>query len=690
MERKRMAAWWIRWGDLNWPSVDGFDRIKERAEKMARANITTAMISGTHFRWDYLPYFTILHDYLATVAEELRKYGIELYDHHSVSLIHRYDTREEMRHVMLHSGPHLPFSPSREAAATWTYKGKYLNDWRMIDVKTRDVLYLPQYAAEGFCHRNPEFRESYFDYVKTLIADTGISGLSADDPTYFMQYSACACPHCRAELKRRTGIELPSIEDRNFWGNWANPAWKQWIDLRYDASGEFMEELAQILPKNFALTTCGGCSSTPTAPATGTDAESFMRGGNIVNLEMCGNTPPYKKDPVTVNEDIAFHMISASHHQAVAREKNIRCLGIGFAFFEATANIVWAVNKVLDSDCWLITLKDRLGLPEHILKTLPNEADIIGNAYRFEKEHMQLFEGKQIAQLAVYFSYETRDHNFFGNFINGYYKDYAFTIETLFHEGISAHTICSFPTDTKEYSLILVPSAASLTEKELTRLYAYLAAGGKVIITGPSPLKECENKWKLPSRPDIQDPTAFFSTIRDGVWPEPAKWTKESMIAPSGEPDVWRQPAEGLYYHPHRISDKTITDSLLELCWKNMNPLPMHVLEAEGYLITMFRNKNAITVHLLAADYDTDIDHHLDEIRFHRSRVNLINKVSPAGVTKRIRIKCDLPPQVYTPLEKVSANIEHSNGISTITLSEKASYILLHFANAGEGFGWND
>jgi hypothetical protein len=195
--------------DLYWPDPDNLDRIKRRAEGFAKANVSAAMIFGTHFRWDYIPYLPLLHDYLATVAEELHSYGIKLYDHHSVNLVHRYDTREELRRVMTHSGPHLPFSPSREAAASWTYKGMLLNDWRMKDVRTGKPLYFPHYTAEGFCHRNPEFIYAYKEYLKELIADTGIDGLSADDGMYYMQYNACGCDHCRAELRRRAGIDLP-------------------------------------------------------------------------------------------------------------------------------------------------------------------------------------------------------------------------------------------------------------------------------------------------------------------------------------------------------------------------------------------------------------------------------------------------------------------------------------------------
>ena len=375
-----------------------------KAEKFAESNITTAMIYGCHFRWDYLPYFTILHDYLATVSEELSKYGIEFMDHHSVSLAHRYDTVEEMRHVMVHSNVHVPFSPSREMAATWEYKGKRLNDWRMIDVRDGKPLHLPQYAAEGFCHRNPEFKEAYQDYAVRLIRDTGIKGLMADDTTFFTGYSACGCKYCRQALKDKTGIDLPPIEDKSFWGNWDNPAWKAWIDLRFDAGASFHKELREKLPKDFLLMSCCSESDNVHALEGGSDARKYLEGTNYVNLEMVGNVPPYKNDTYTVNEPISKKLISASHHQAVAKEKNVRCYGLGFGFSEPTSNVIWAINKVLDSDCHFSTLKPRLGLPESVLEALPEAEDVVGRAYTFEAEHPDLFDAEHFAEVGVYFS----------------------------------------------------------------------------------------------------------------------------------------------------------------------------------------------------------------------------------------------------------------------------------------------
>ena len=677
---KRIINWWLTWEDLNWPSMDIADKIKRRAEKAAEANVTTAILFGAHFRWDYLPYFTLLHDHIAATAEELHKHGIELYDRHSINLIHRYDTREQMRHVMLHSGPHIPFSPSREAAATWEYKGKRLNDWRMIDVRDRSVLYYPQYAGEGFCYRNPDFIEAYCDYAKNLIADTGIDGLAAEDPVHYMHYISCACPHCRGELQRRTGMDLPPITDRGFWGNWENPAWREWIDLRYESGKEFFQKLMPHLPKDFPVTTCGSDSSAAYVNGAASDASRFIAGGsNYVHMEMSGNTPPYKHDSVTANVPIPARMTAFSHHQAVARENGIRAFSTGYGFSEPSANIIWAVNKVLDTDCCFSTLKARLGLPDHMLRELPNEEELVKAPYTFEKEHPELFSGSQVAQVGVYFSYETRNNTFFGNLVRGYSRDYAVTLKTLFAAGYSAQTVLTLPTDTAEYSVLVLSSVANMTDAEHAAIQAYTANGGVVLACGPSGLPCCESKWVLPTSPQIDAPEKFFSTIANGVWHKSPDWMTETRLAESEEPDEWRAVANGIYYNPHRVSDKKIRASLLETVKRFARKMPIELMESKGYLTTVYKTEKAYVMHFLAEDYDVEIDHKLDEMRFHRSRVNLVNKAEPINVSERIALHTELTPTVYLPFGEGTAAVCRTQEGYDITLPKNTAYAIVSF-----------
>ena len=50
MKMRRDATWWITYPDLNWPNIDGLDRIKKHAEDLAEANVSTVILFGTHFR----------------------------------------------------------------------------------------------------------------------------------------------------------------------------------------------------------------------------------------------------------------------------------------------------------------------------------------------------------------------------------------------------------------------------------------------------------------------------------------------------------------------------------------------------------------------------------------------------------------------------------------------------------------
>ncbi len=675
MESNRMATWWIRWEDLNWPIPDNVEKVKRRAEEFAKADISAAILFGTHFRWDFMPFFPLVHDYIASVAEELHKYNVKLLDHHSVNMVHRYSTREEMRHVMLHSGPHLPFSPTYEAAKTWEYKGKLLNDWRTVDVVTGKPAYYPQYAAEGFCFNNPDFKEAYYDYAKNLVAETGIDGLSADDATHFLGFNTCGCKYCRADFAHRTGMELSSASDSDFWGNWDNPMWNSWIDMRFEKSAEFYKGLSEVLPDDFILTATGGDSAGAHTVQSCFDGRKNVEGSKYINVELTGNTPPYKKDKFTWNTPIEERFSTASHHQAVAAEKGIRAFGTGFAFTEPTANVLWALNKVLGADVWVITLKQRLGLPESILNTLPDEQHIVGKSFGFEAKNPQLFSGALVGQMGVYFSYETRNHTMFGALEQGYAKDFQTSLTMLFDGGICPHTVFEFPDNCDKYPVILVPSPYKMTGEELKAMEKYINAGGKVIVCGPCDVPECGKVWNLENRSPsglnfFEKKGPQFSIVYD--------WMKEVEFEKVSAGD-WNEPKEGLYYNAMRVSDMEDTGELFELCKKFSSAMPVKIQKAKGYLKSMFETENSYIVHLLAADYDTDIDHHLDEIRYHRSRINYITKAEPVGIERDITVEASSVPDIFTPFNGESSSAECVDGICRITLPEKCTYAILRF-----------
>ena len=672
---ERYVSWWLKWEDLNWPNADNLDRIRRRADLAAENCVSAAIIFGAHFRWDWMPFFEILHDYLAAVADELHQRGIKLFDHHSVNLVHRYDTRAEMRDVILHSQPHLPFSPCREAAKTWRWNGKLLNDWRMIDTVTRKPLYFPQYTGEGFCYRNPEFVAAYCEYVQKLIADTGIDGLLPDDSVYYQHYLGCACPVCRGELRARTGIDLPPADDDTFWGNWDNPAWKAWIDLRYEAGGDFQAAVRKVLPPNFPTMSCGASSANARSANKGCDAVDFLRGCNLQNLELCGNMPPYKHDPVTWNHPILHYFVNSSYNSAAAEKVGAHCVGGGYGFTECTANIVWALNKCLGADCWFSTLKGRLGLSSADLAKLPDDFSPVGKAFRFEAEHPELFATVPVRQAGVFFSRETRDHTFYGNLLDGVMKDFYRTQQLLAGAGIAVGTVLEIPENTADCQLLILPGAASVTSAEAEKLRRFAAAGGTVLAFGPCGLPEAGSPWVLPNRVGRD-----FWKVREscaGTHPEKLEWSWRTVKAPADLVSEWKEVAPNIFYNPARLPDEALEKSLSELTRKHMRPLPVGISGADGYFTTVRRAGDAYVVQLLAADFDTDIDHHLDEIRTHRTRVNLIVKAEPINVSRHIRINTALPVEVFTPFNDEGAKlVKDASGVA-LTLPEKCPYAVI-------------
>ncbi len=662
-EHLRMASWWITWKDLDWPSPDNLDLIRRRADAMATAEVNTAGVFGAHFRWDFLPFFPILHDYLATVRAELNARGIRLIDHHSAVLVHRYETRAEMRNVKLHSGPHLPFSPTWSAAASWEYHGRKLNAWREIDVRDGAVLFHPGYTAEMFCYNNDDFIGAYLEYVQELRRETDIDGLMSDDISQYMRWPGCGCSSCREKFRRRTGMTLPAATDRSFWANWDNPAWLAWIDMRYDAAAHFFTQLRGSLPAAFPLMSCCSDSSSATAPQMAHDIRDMITGCNLVHLELCGNTPPYKHDRATMNPPIASRIISSLHHLSAADEKGSECVGQGFGFTEPTAGIVWAVNKMVGAACWFSTLKARLGLPDAILATLPDDAKPATAAFRFEKMHPELFNGHPVAQAAVLFPYETRNHTIFGSLFKGVTRDFTDTIALLFGNGITPVIEMEIPTTTAKCPLLILPSALRLTVKELDALQAFLQNGGVVLATGPFALGP---KWEA----KITAPDDFFTSD---------EWMKTPFPAYPGRPE-WRTLPPGIVWNPARLQDsETLAGELLAKIRQHAVALPVDITSAKGFLTLIHQMPDhAMTIHCLAAEFDTDIDHELDAMRYHRSRVNLISKAEPMGTDDRLELVTSAKVSAFSPLTPGrEPTVTRQNDQITVALPEKCPYAVI-------------
>jgi hypothetical protein len=474
--RYRAVSWWLTWEDLAWPNSALMDKIRRRAERCAASGINCCILFGAHLRWDFMPMWERLHDLLRFIADELHQRQIVLFDHHSSVVTHRPRNREEALNIWRCNRHHVPFYPSNEIAATLQFNGSRLNDWRMIDVETGQPVYMPAYNAEQYCMNNPAFRDAYVQYLTQLRAETGVDGLMSDDGIFYADWRVCGCSHCRKRFREEYGHSLPPVSDASFWGNRRSTAFRDWIEMRFGTCGDFLVNIQRALPPGFPLLTCCSGSDGPAMPAYGMSYQDFIRGCNLVMLEMRGSTP---STAGTWDERIPSQLL----HLGIARDHHAACLGLGYGFFPDTAFFVWALNKFLGSDSWFSTLKGRLNATQPQLDLLADDSELVEEGYRWEKTHPQLFTGRVVADTAVFFSRATRD--FYGQCQEDYVSDYHASCQELMRAGITYEVVTDIPEAGTRRHLVL-SSAVCLSADHRRRLLQFLDEGGTVLATGPT------------------------------------------------------------------------------------------------------------------------------------------------------------------------------------------------------------
>lgn len=476
----RAVSFWMDWRFLDWPNEQVHETIVRRCDEMAAADVNTAIIFGTHFRWDFLPILSRVHDLLAFISGQLHQRNIKLFDHHSSVLTHRIRTPEDRRHIRTFNYHHLPFYPDTDYVPQMKYNGSPLNDWRMIDVETGLPIYIDTYRCEQFCMNNPDFRAAYQAYLRQLLRDVPLDGLMSDDGVYYAGWRACGCRYCREKFAAAYGHSLPPVSDSSFWFNRENPAFQDWIDFRYSMAGEFLSIVKQTVG-DLPLMTCCSNSSGQACNTYATSYEEFAPHATLSMLEICGNGV----DPNGNWSDLVLGR--AMMQLAITRRYALEgCLALGYGFTRAPFEMFWRISRLLGADVWLSTLKGRLVPKCSEIDSLPEEPSLLGNLFTWEKNHEELFNGVSDAKVCVFHSRDTRDH-----FTRSYYDFeavYKAACGDLFDANITFDVICDLD-EIAKYTCLVLPAAACLSNHPRNALRSFLQRGGILIAIGPTGIR---------------------------------------------------------------------------------------------------------------------------------------------------------------------------------------------------------
>lgn len=676
----RAISWWLTWKDLAWPDDDIADDIRRRADMAAETGVNCAVIFGAHFRWDFMPLWMNLHDMLAFVGTELHQRGIMLFDHHSAVLTHRYSTHEEALEMRLRNRHHVPFAPSRDIASEWTYKGKKLDDWRMIDLTTGKPVFLKKYMAEQFCMNNPDFRTAYYGYVQRLLKETGIDGLMPDDGVFFSGWTSCGCEWCRKKFRENYGHEVPPVSDTSFWGNHESEAFKDWIEMRFRTTGEFLEGVRNVTGNNFPLMTCCANSISKVVPGYGLTYQEFIKPCNHIMLEMCGNTP---------SMDGTWHRYFPEQmlHVGIGLENNAPCLALGYGFTEATADFIWAFSKFLGSDTWFSTLKGRLGLPDSKMLSLKDDTELCGNGFNWEKNHPEIFNAETDTEIAVFFSRWSRD--FYGMTEKDYTFDYIETCFELLRNNITFDVVAAIP-EASKYKVLLLSSASCLDEMEYASLNKYLKDGGVIIASGPTGVYDkransAVKPWlgQFGIKCEICEPERIASfppwSMQDDIVPACSGIFGGAEVALSG----WVEISSGkgkLSWSPGRMQnsakDLAIPDRIRDLTSEKVS-----FDGNAGWRFRVFKKGSTRIIHVLAERFNIACIDELEEERKCNRGNNLINSVrksynTPSTVKMGIKWNCK-SADFYAPLKGLQKQIPVENGKLEIAVEDEIGYFII-------------
>ena len=605
--RYRAVSWWLTWEDMTWPNDALMDKVRRRADHCAANAVNCCVIFGTHFRWDWMPLWGRVHDLFHFIGDELHQRQILLFDHHSSVLTHRPRNREEALNIWRRNRHHVPFYPSLETAATWQFNGSYLNDWRMIDVETGEPEYVSGYNAEQFCMNNPAFRDSYTLYVKQLLRETAIDGLMSDDGIFYAGWRVCACKYCRERFQKAYGHRVPPVSDTSFWGNRKNQAFLDWIDMRFQTSGDFLVNTQKALPAGFPLLTCCSSSDAYTMPAMGMSYQDFIRGSNLIMLEMTGTTPSANG---TWGERIPSQLL----HLGIARDYHVPCLGLGYGFFPDTAIMVWALNKFLGSDAWFSTLKGRLNAPQAEVDALADDSELVGEGYRWERDHPQLFTGEVDTETSVFFSRSTRDH--YSQCAEDYVGDYYASCLELLRAGISYDVVTGIPEPGRRRQLIL-SSVACLSAGERGLLGKFIEGGGTVIATGPS--GHYDQRARTVPRTWLQEfgvSAELIEPERAGSFPPGRNLKALSEISEYHVPDAIRSQMNGgwfaaragkgrLLWRPERMAANGAASAVIAAVQSSAGTAVAIMGLPSIWRVRQYRDGNRLLIHAIPAQMGT-------------------------------------------------------------------------------------
>lgn len=472
------AQWgffWFNEQEIWYAQPEWYD---QRAQQFADAGITHVMtFSNTHFRWSFRRHFDRINDALAQVVRACHARGIRVVEHHSCNLLFNFADEAGRQAHLANEGKLWP-GYAADMALDSRIDGVPLEDLLQYAGSTGKPFY-NFYTAFTMCTNNPDYRRSYFKYLEDVYA-TGVDGIMTDD-AQFLSEDSCACRHCRKLFHERTGFELPPGGDGEAWKAFLAdrdaPRYLAWRKFRHDSILDFHRAVVahyrslnlDLLRPNYSAT-----SITWMAPWGFVFDELPELDWGF--QECFGGAVRYSWPEF---------LFEARHRSMICDRRAIPAMSLWYPRTENLQRLAWAMSLYSNHKY----LNGGVGAPGGSELTLESEKGL----RIFEKEHFKLLnELMPHAEVALFDSAANRElysrYNGRGNVLS------CGLAHSMLHGNLPFRVVGGpeLVAGLEEIKLLIVPDTVFLTDAEIVDLGRFAAAGGTLLWTLGSGMKDPE------------------------------------------------------------------------------------------------------------------------------------------------------------------------------------------------------
>lgn len=359
---RRVASWWNGIEDLQWNQKAIRDKVKRRAAGFAAANIDTAMNYGFHIRFDFSNYFQQLHEYFATVKDELHQYNIKFIEHYSCNHVERPRDKAEFDKLHRTQRHHTLLFHDPIAAKHAQYEGHLFQEICEVDIFDGTRGYARQYQMEAFCHNNPGFLDMHKKYLQRIVKEVDFDGYEIDDMCDYVGLRSCGCKYCRERFRKDYGREIPPVTDKSFWGdlskpmlfwgNYENPVFRDWINMKDDIIYDHVKMVKEVVGEKPVLTCCSS-----TGPIIlNSISLNLEKIADIVDFYMLENVGVNTRSVNWMEKDA-----EALQQKDIAEKRgNAPAMALSYTIYKDGGYMGWALARFWGVANWASTFHQRL------------------------------------------------------------------------------------------------------------------------------------------------------------------------------------------------------------------------------------------------------------------------------------------------------------------------------------------